>query len=175
MLTDRRIAIAILLIWLGLLACCFIAAGGTGDNALIRFGWGPSPDLRFLGIVIDTWTKWTLLSSFVCIDMGVNVWASEIIGPWIGNTIYDHKEPRLEYTHATSMAITNLFFLYSSLRQIMTVYIAFTQIDILLLRILVDVVVTLFTSWAYIMPKTHTPALVPLLEIQVVPVSYGAC
>lgn len=157
MLTDRRIAIVILLAWLTLLVACFTAAGGLGDNTLIRFNYGPSPDLRFLGIVIDTWAKWEALGIFMAVDMGINVWANEIIGPWIGNTIYDHKEPRLEYSHATSMAITNLYFVYSSLRGIMTVYVAFTQIDIVLIRILVDVVVTLFTSWAYIMPKVHAP------------------
>lgn len=153
---SLRLAIVVLLSWLLVLSATFFATGGMSvSNKYILFGVGPSPDLWLLGIQIHTWPRWLCLVFLVSMDTAVNTWACEIIGPWIGNQVYDFKVLVIEYSKAETMAITNLFYLYHGLRGIFLVYLAFTQVDIILCRVFVDFLVTLWTSWTYISAKKY--------------------
>lgn len=161
MIKDRRISTIVIVIWLFVSFTAFFKAGGANDNSLIRFGFGPADDLKLLGITINTWSVWWAVVLFSCADTVINVWASEAISPWITNTIYDDKQMHLEYPKLESMIITNVFFLYKDLHDILTLYVYFTQIDILLIRIWVEFCITVFMTWRYIRPKHYVPSDIP--------------
>ena len=156
--TDHRFCIAVLLVWLVVLLTCFVEFGGLEENSLVHIGFGPSDVLKFLGFRINSWSKWSVVVGFAALDTSINTWGIEIIWPWIQNNVYNFMHTQLTYTRPTTMAITNLFYTYQNIRNVFVVYLAFTQIDILLFRIAFDLFVTLATSWTYIRVKTVMPA-----------------
>lgn len=153
LISDHRLAIGALLAWLVVLIASFIACGGTEENDLVSMGFGPSPDVQLVGIRIDSWGKWAVVIAFMVVDTVINTWASEVIGPWISNSVYDHKEKYLDYGRWTTLAIVNLFYFYHNIRYYLTSYVAFSQVDIIGAGTGTEIFVTLATSWAYIRDK----------------------
>lgn len=160
MLTDARVATVTIFIWIGVVLTAFIAIGGISDNAYIRWSIGPSPSLKFVGLTIDTWTSWACLCAAVAMDTIINVWAGEMIGPWLTFNIYDKTRPTMEFHYWTSQCIAFGWNAYHNLRPMLTVYLAFTQVDILLVRMLADLTISLCTVHTYIKHKAACPATV---------------
>jgi hypothetical protein len=90
----------------------------------------------------------------VALDTIISVWAGEMIGPWLGFNIYDKRRKSMEFQYRTAQLIALGFNLYHNLRPMLTVYLAFTQIDILAVRIIMDLVTSVNTIHAYIKDKT---------------------
>ena len=158
MLTDARFATGTMFVWIGAVLSAFVAIGGTSDNAYIRWSVGPSASLKFIGLAIDTWTAWGCLCAAVAVDTVINVWAGEMIGPWLTFNIYDKARPTMEYNYWTAQCITLGWNTYHNLRPMLTVYLAFTQVDILLVRMLADLAISLCTVHMYIRHKLNVVA-----------------
>ena len=128
-----------------------------GVNKFIRFSFGPHKDLTFVGVAINTWTKWSILIALVVIDTAFNVWAGEMIWPWITNTIADHKTKNIEYPKWVCVLIVNGFYTYHGLRPLITAYLAFTQVDVVVAKIITNMVISLITTSILIKDKIYVP------------------
>ena len=63
---------------------------------------------------------------------------------------------KLPLSHFDCMWITNLYFLYSGCRGIILILITLTQIDFMILKIVVDVILELYISYNYIYKRDIT-------------------
>ena len=69
---------------------------------------GPSEFTVFMGVTLNTWYKWGLVASFTFINTSVNDFVSDAIGPWILNTITDHKTRFIPYSKPVCLLITQM-------------------------------------------------------------------
>lgn len=140
---DKRYTSVLLLVWMVSTCVLFYFLGAFHVYYMI---WGPSEKTEFMGMRIDTWHKWHLLAQFSFWNTAVNEYLGAALVPFFQNTIQDHKCRYLPYSKATCLHISNMYCVYTHIMSIFGVFLFFSQIDFLLIRLAGDLVVTVFTT-----------------------------
>lgn len=149
-LRDERAAVISMAGWLLAVLATFFALGGYRANKIIRFDFGPSESLYFVGAHINTWPRWLLLLGFVAVDALIECWPNNVVQPWILNTVYSPDPRPLQHSRMTTMSLVNVYSMCGMIRRIIELYIAFTQIDVLVVRLSAMLCASFVTSWATI-------------------------
>jgi hypothetical protein len=71
---------------------------------------------------------------------------SDSVGPWITNTIQDHKNMYLPYQKWTCVCIVQTFSMYAIIMGTIHLFVALSQIDFMLLRMFADLLVNYYTT-----------------------------
>lgn len=159
---DKRYTMILLLMWM-FAACTVFFYLGAFHMHFMTFG--PSAETIFMGMTIDTWSKWYCLAIFSFINTSTNEFLGNALMPWFQNTIQDHKAKYLPYSRATCMSIILLYDLYSHVMSIFGIYLLFSQIDFLIIRCIADMCITMLTTSWFMQHKTTDPALY-MAEVQ---------
>jgi hypothetical protein len=162
LITDKRICAFILVLWVSILCGLFVGFGGYKNNDYIKFSYGPSRDLMFLGMPIDTWYRWTVFIFIASIDTLVHTWAVDMVQPWVVNTIWDHKTIYLPYPKWQCMSIVIALSIFLALHMLYMIYLSFTQADIIFARITIDLTFTFCSHSVMIKDKIYDPLMVDL-------------
>ena len=141
--------------WWTMVIVVLFATGAHQNGRVVSSGFGPSETLYFATVHINTWLRWVVLIAFVMADALLGSWCAEVVQPWIITSVYAAGERRLEYSHATTGAITTAYKLWETLRLLLPFYLALTQLDVLAVYVLSVVAVTAATSWAAIRRKAR--------------------
>jgi len=146
---DHRGTVCVLMAWLGLMSITIAVLGEEDDDPW--FYLGPSETLKFLNIRLNTWTKWCLFNLFSSLDVMFTTWGMEKIRPWIINSVCTLSNLALDYPRSTTMQIVISFSVYEDIiTRVIWLKLALLQIDIIAIRIVVDNLVTAYTTWNYI-------------------------
>ena len=73
--------------------------------------------------------------------------------PWIVNTIQDAKTPTVPYNKATCIVIVQLFSVYCHMMSLVGLSLLFSQIDLLFVRMLAEVIVSSFALTRFMKGK----------------------
>jgi len=147
---DKRIAVCFLMIWLVIVVGVFKDIGLL-DTKFMNFG--PSSSTIFMGVVLDSWYKWSLVAIFTFINTSINDFMSDAISPWILNTITDHKTRYLPYSKATCLAISQSWSVYCNVMGVFGLFLAMTQVDFVLIRMAADLTVNVYTNLRFMRNK----------------------
>jgi len=150
---DKRVAVGFLMAWLIIVMTLFKDIGLL-DTAFMSFG--PSPNTRFMGVVLDSWYKWNMVACFTLINTSINDFMSDAISPWILNTITDHKNKYIPYPRLVCLAISQLWAIYCNLMSVFGMFLAMTQIDFVLIRMLADLTVNTYTNLKFMRFKEYS-------------------
>jgi len=115
----------------------------------IQLNWdffGPHEDRTFLAIKLDNWLNWSVIASIITTDKFLNSYFSDIIGPWITNSIWDHKTTSLDYSDLQCQIIVCGYYLYFGLKYVFTIYLLINELDFALLRVAADLAATFMTT-----------------------------
>ena len=85
---DKRCTVAVISIWF---VICLIGFTWLGIFSSEYMNVGPSPELTYMGMNINTMPRYLSVVGFVVISTAINDFASDAISPWIQNTVMDHK------------------------------------------------------------------------------------
>jgi hypothetical protein len=151
---DQRLSMIILYSWL-IVFLVLLGLFGVADSDFLKFG--PSETAKFMTISVDTWWKWSIIALFMFINNTVNVFVGESMGPWIQNTVQDHKNRYLPYSKETVMLICQAYYLYFNVVGMFGLFAMFIQIDFMLIRTVADILVTFFTTTKFIETKEFNP------------------
>ena len=148
---DKRVAAAVLMLWL-------VGVVGTLQVSMDIFhsdfiSFGPSPHMRFMTVTIDTWEQWGLLAVATFCNTCMSDFMSDAIAPWYVNTIQDHKTKYLPYSKFTCYTITQAWSVYCNVMSIFGVALMMSQIDMLMIRLLADLMVNTFTCFKFMKNK----------------------
>jgi len=164
---DKRVAVCVLMAWLALVMILF------NDIGLLQttfMAFGPSPTAKFMGAVLDTWYKWGMVAVFTLINTSVNDFMSDAISPWLLNTITDHKSKFIPYPKYICLGISQLWSIYCNLMSVFGMFLAMTQIDFVLIRMLADLTVNTYTNLKFMRFKEYSPSKYNDIEMQNVPI-----
>lgn len=150
---DKRLAVSVLMIWLSVVMVVFKDIGLL-DTAFMAFG--PSPTAKFMGVVLDTWYKWGMVAFFTLLNTSINDFMSDAISPWIINTITDHKSKFIPYPKYICLGISQLWAVYCNLMSVFGMFLAMTQMDFVLIRMLADLTVNTYTNLKFMRHKEHS-------------------
>ena len=122
----------------------------ASDNPIFQFG--PNENLYILNVAIDTPTKYAVIVSVCFVNSGIRTMNNNILKPWIINVIQDKtNSTRITYTQSYELSFVNTiynwfdFFLYMN--------ILLSQIDMLLVEVIADLIVTFFLTTDYVRSK----------------------
>ena len=162
---DKRLAVTVLMIWLIIVMTVFKDIGLL-DTAFMQFG--PCSTARFMGVVLDTWYKWGMVASFTLLNTSMNDFMSDAISPWILNTITDHKSKFIPYPKSVCLGIAQLWAIYCNLMSVFGMFLAMTQIDFVLIRMLADLTVNTYTNLKFMRYKEYSSDKYNDIEMQTV-------
>jgi hypothetical protein len=151
---DKRIAIICVLVWF------VICIGGFTWLGIFQSTYmhaGPAPTLVYMGIVIDTFPRYIVVVIFVVLSTAIGDLAGDAISPWIQNTVLDHKSKLLPYKKPTILLISQIWSLYCGVMSVASVSLFFSQFDLILVRLIVDLIVNYYTLNRYMRNKCFDP------------------
>jgi len=147
---DKRIITVVLIGWLVLVLVVFEDIGLMKTNFMTI---GPSQTTLFMGVILNTWYKWGLVAAFTFINTSVNDFMSDAISPWILNTITDHKTRYIPYPHWMCLVITQVWSMYCNIMGVFSIFLAMSQIDFVLIRMVADLIVNTYTTKKFLRNK----------------------
>jgi hypothetical protein len=150
---DKRVAVAVLMLWLTIVMTIFKDIGLL-DTSFMQFG--PSPTAKFMGVILDTWYKWGMVAAFTFFNTAMNDFMSDAISPWIINTITDHKTRFIPYPKIICLGIAQMWAIYCNLMSVFGMFLAMTQIDFVLIRMLADLSVNTYTNMKFMRGKEYS-------------------
>ena len=160
---DKRLAVCVLMGWLIVVMSIFKDIGLL-DTSFMTFG--PSVTAKFMGVVLDTWYKWGMVAGFTMVNTSINDFMSDAISPWILNTITDHKSKYIPYPKYICLLISQLWSIYCNLMSVFGMFLAMTQIDFVLIRMVADLTVNTYTNLKFMRFKEFAPDKYHDIELQ---------
>jgi hypothetical protein len=160
---DKRLAVSVLMGWLIIVMILFKDIGLL-DTSFMNFG--PSATAKFMGAVLDTWYKWGMVAIFTLVNTSVNDFMSDAISPWLLNTITDHKSKYIPYPKFICLGISQLWSVYCNLMSVFGMFLAMTQMDFVLIRMLADLTVNTYTNLKFMRFKEYSPSKYNDIEMQ---------
>jgi hypothetical protein len=115
------------------------------------FSFGPHPDLVFLSFHIDTSVKYVGLSITLTINAILRTVHNSVVVPFVIQTIQNNKE--MEITPREAYYINSVSVIYTWFDWWYNINIAFTQIDLVLIELLVDLLANTIVTYFYIVEK----------------------
>ena len=151
---DKRVITVFLMVWLSIVLVVFKDIGLL-ETAFMTLG--PSDSTIFMGVKLNTWYKWGLVAAFTFINTSVNDFVSDALSPWILNTITDHKTRFIPYPKIVCLIITQTWSIYCNIMSVFGIFLAMSQIDFVLIRMVADLMVNAYTTTKFMRNKTFCP------------------
>jgi hypothetical protein len=116
-----------------------------GENSKY-YTYGPNDSLIIISIKINDWKRYIILLITIGIMNSFKVIVEEIGMPVLGFSIYNpDKKEITEFGKLELQIYGNLMFLFSSLRNVFSILLIVSQIDISIFSVLIDNMTTIFT------------------------------
>jgi hypothetical protein len=148
---EKTVARCILL-WILLITASLTTISLEYKNNQL-FQVGPNSTLYILGINIDTKLKYSIVVVFCFINSGIRTINHTVLSSWIINVVQDPKtEGVINVFDSYSISYVNA--VYNWVDFFMYMNILLSQIDMLLIEILADLLITTFVTRYYINLKT---------------------
>jgi hypothetical protein len=128
----------------------YVISGGTNSH---MFAIGPNENFYILGIGIDTMPKYWLVVSFCFINSGMRAFNLNVLHSWIINEIQDANN--ISYINPKkAYAISNIALIFYWYDFFMYMNILFSQIDMLVVEVLSDLIATYILTRHYLSLKS---------------------
>ncbi len=141
---DKRVLAMLIACWTFTICIIFICIMVDDESPFLSFG--PNPQTVLFGFKLDTWTKWGCVAMYTFISTCIADFTSDSVGPWITNTIQDHKNMYLPYQKWTCVCIVQTFSMYAIIMGTIHLFVALSQIDFMLMRMTADLLVNYYTT-----------------------------
>lgn len=115
------------------------------------FHLGPSADLCFISVRINTWWKWVVILVLSMLMDAAATLAGELFAPWMSNILGDaNGPPTNKYMAHLIQQICNI---NHYLQNAIWTFVALTQVDLLILSMLASCGICFYTTKKYIAAK----------------------
>jgi Na+-transporting methylmalonyl-CoA/oxaloacetate decarboxylase gamma subunit len=149
---DKRLGVTFLMIWLSIVLYMFYHIGMFEGQYMCM---GPSENTVFMHSILNTWEKWSAVAVFTAINTCINDFMSDAISPWLLNTITDHKTKYIQYPKYQCIIISQMWSLYCGIMGVIGMMLSLTQVDFVLIRLMCDLLVNLYTNSKFLKPKVY--------------------
>lgn len=152
---DKRILTCLIAAWTLITTGTFGVILYQDESPFFHFG--PNEHTALMGVPLDSWTKWTVVALYTFFSSCFADFVSDAIGPFITNTIQDHKTVYIPYSKTMCLVIVQIFTIYAVLMSMISLFVALTQIDFLFIRVTADLLVNWYTTHKFLENKKTDP------------------
>lgn len=154
---DKRVLCLLIACWTTGVSIIFICIMIDDNSPFLSFG--PNPGTVLFGFKLDTWTKWGCIAMYTFVSTCIADFTSDSVGPFVTNTIQDHKNLYIPYSKATCVCIVQVFAVYAIIMNTISLFVALSQIDFMMIRMTADLMVNYYTCNRFMRNKTVNPDL----------------
>lgn len=128
------------------------------------YKFGPNEDLIILGFKVNNNTKYTIVVSYCFLNSLIRTLYNSILHPWLINNIQDEGKAKYKELNNFSYEVSMVTTAYMWFVWFIYMNILLSQIDMVLVEISADIVMSLLTTKYYLNIKNNNSELSPLLE-----------
>ena len=154
---DKRILCVLIAGWTACVSIIFVCIMIDDNSPFLSFG--PNERTVLFGFKLDTWTKWGCIAMYTFVSTCIADFTGDAVGPFVTNTIQDHKNLYLPYSKTTCVLIVQVFAVYAIIMNIIGLFVALSQIDFILIRMSADLMVNYYTCNRFMRYKSVNKAL----------------
>jgi len=114
---------------------------------------GPNAANQLLGVKMDTWFKWWVTAIYTFVSTAVAAFSSDALCPFFSNVIEDHKTQYIPYSKFKCLLMVQCFTIYGVIMSVIGMFVALTQVDFMIIRIVADLVVNSHTTYYFLRNK----------------------
>lgn len=122
----------------------------SGESLDPFYKFGPSSTLVIMGITIDTPLMYTGVVIYCFINTCIRTINNQIISPWITNVLHDVTVSKEYLNVCLVYEIANVSVIYTWVDWFIYFNILFAQIDMVLVEIITDILVTTYVTKMYL-------------------------
>jgi len=144
----------IILLWIFILISCiasFVSIGNIDDPF---YHLGPNDNLFILGICVDTITKYSFVVVYCFLNCITRVLNKEILSVWMINVLQDKTNKMTNYNNFEAYELTIVTTLYYWFDFFMYINILLSQIDMFIVEVLSEIIISSVVSSYYIKEKS---------------------
>lgn len=125
----------------------------ANDEQKKIYRFGPNNELNILGFIIDTREKYTLVIIYCFINSIFRTLYNSILHAWIINNVQDENKIKDKLIKSIAYEITVVTSIYNWFDWFIYINILLSQIDMVIVEIIADLIISLFTTRYYLMNK----------------------
>lgn len=162
---DLRFVSILMTVWLIVVLGIMIEIGIFSNSQFVAFG--PRPQLSFMKVPIDTYYKYNMLIVMIVLHTFITDFIADSLSPHVLNVVQDPKTKYIPHRPQTYILITTVWALYCSITQMFAIFIAFAQLDLLIVRLVSDILANMVTTSLYLQGKEYDPSKSKLHDAQI--------
>lgn len=143
--------------WLIIVLIILVELGVFNRSKFVAFG--PRDDLLFMHVCIDTYHKYYMLIAMIIFHTFITDLIADSLVPHVLNVVQDTKNRYIPHKARTYVLITTIWSIYCSVTQLFVIFIAFGQLDLLIVRLVSDLFANFLTLNMYLDGKIYDPHL----------------
>jgi len=152
---DLRLISILMCCWLAVVNFIMVEMGVYNNPVFVAFG--PRAGLSFMHVAIDTQYKYTILVIMIILHTFISDFIADSMSPHIINTLQDMRGRYLPHRPIVYYIITTLWSVYCAISHLFLIFLALGQLDLLLVRLLSDIIANMVTTTLYLQNKTYNP------------------
>lgn len=142
-------------LWLIMVIFIMIEIGIFSNSDFVAFG--PRKELSFMKVPIDSYYKYNMLIILIITHTFITDFIADSLSPHVLNVVQDPKTKYIPHKTRTYIAVTTIWAIYCSITQLFAIFIAFAQLDLLIVRLLSDILANFVTTSIYLHGKEYDP------------------
>jgi hypothetical protein len=152
---DMRYIVVVMVAWL-ICICTVLCELGLLENS--RFvAFGPRASLQFMHMNIDTGYKYGMLVLLIILHTFITECIGDSLGPHVLNVLQDPRTRQLPHPPKLYYAITTVWTMYCAVSQLIVIFLVLAQLDLLLVRLISELLATAMTTTLYLHGKQYIP------------------
>lgn len=159
---DLRLVSILMTIWLIMVILIMIEIGIFSNSDFVAFG--PRKELSFMKVPIDSYYKYNMLIVLIVTHTFITDFIADSLSPHVLNVVQDPKTKYIPHKTRTYIAVTTIWAIYCSITQLFAIFIAFAQLDLLIVRLLSDILANFVTTSIYLHGKEYDPIKFKAIE-----------
>jgi hypothetical protein len=152
---DLRLLSTLMIIWLCVVVLIMVEIGVFSNSSFIAFG--PRKELTFMHVSVDTPYKYSILVVLIVAHTMISDFISDSLNPHILNALQNATIRYIPHKAYMYYVVTTIYSFYCGISQIFIIFIAFAQLDLLMVRLASDIAANLLTTTLYLQDKTYDP------------------
>ena len=159
---DLRFLSTLMIVWLCVVVLIMVEIGVFSNSQFIAFG--PRKELTFMHVSVDTPYKYSFLVVLIVSHTMISDFISDSLTPHILNSLQNTSMRYIPHKAYMYYIVTTIYSFYCGISQIFIIFIAFAQLDLLMIRLASDIAANLLTTTLYLQDKTYDPQKFNQLE-----------
>lgn len=127
------------------------------DTSKSFYKFGPHDNFIILGIKINTTWKYTGIVVYSFINSLFRAVFHNVLAPWMINNVQDEHKSKMGLKHVTAYEVCSVHVIYNWVDWLLYMNILLAQIDMMIIEIVADLLMTCATTYYYLRPPNLKP------------------